>query len=189
MRTDDRALAALDAEVGLPYRDFGRDVALLETGRAGREGAIHRNRAHWQRVTAHGEDGGGDVAHERRCEVGHERRTLPAAVGLLRNRDFVHVLQRAIDRGKVLLDDLLALSRVRAFGLALDGLDRRVARHDPGEREKARLQDGVDPRSETKAGGHLRGVNHVDLELAIDAFAAAHPAAARSRLRQRDTGC
>jgi hypothetical protein len=45
MRADERALVALDAERGIPGRNFQRDVPLLELRRARRPAAIERNRA------------------------------------------------------------------------------------------------------------------------------------------------
>jgi len=40
MRTDEHALAALGAEVGVPHRDFQRDVALFVLRGAERIGAV-----------------------------------------------------------------------------------------------------------------------------------------------------
>lgn len=41
MRTDKRTLAALDADVGIPQRDFGGDVALFPLRSSGRIGAVY----------------------------------------------------------------------------------------------------------------------------------------------------
>ena len=56
MRADKDALAALDAQVGLPDRDFQGDVALLPLGGAGGEGAVHRQGADRQVVALQGND-------------------------------------------------------------------------------------------------------------------------------------
>ena len=77
------------------------------------------------------------------------RTALPAAFA--GTADLVQVRQGAVDRGEVLLDDRLALPRIRFFRRALDRLDRLVARHHARQREEARLQDGVDAGAQAEA--------------------------------------
>ena len=54
--TDDRALAALDAEVGFPDRHVVGDVPLLVARRADRIRPVHRQRADGKRVATHRQD-------------------------------------------------------------------------------------------------------------------------------------
>ena len=62
VRTDHRALVALDAGDRIPHRDLERDVALLPLRRARRERTVHRHRAHRQVVAEAGDDLCGDVS-------------------------------------------------------------------------------------------------------------------------------
>ena len=77
MGADEAAVAALDAEVGVPHGDHVRDVALLVGGRAARIGAVDRQRADRQRVAPAGDHLGGDRADELR-RVGRDDRRQPA---------------------------------------------------------------------------------------------------------------
>ena len=64
MRTDHRALAALDAGRRLPHRDLLRQIAFLVLRGGGGEGAVARHGADRQVVAAAGDDLEEDVAHE-----------------------------------------------------------------------------------------------------------------------------
>ena len=66
VRADQRALVALDAERRVPGRDLERDVALLESRRAGRPAAVERNGADGHEVALVGEQAGGDLLHKLR---------------------------------------------------------------------------------------------------------------------------
>ena len=58
----------------------------------------------------------------------------------------------------------LPLRGVGLFGRLLDRRDRLLARHHPGQGEKASLQDGVGARSETKLRCDLRCIDHVKFQ-------------------------
>ena len=66
VRADEAAVAALDAQVGVPVRDQIGDVALLVGRGAARVGAVHRQRADRQVVAAAGHHLRGDGADELR---------------------------------------------------------------------------------------------------------------------------
>ncbi len=115
VRADDRALAALDAEVGLPDRDLVGDIPLLVSGRAGRIRAVHGKRADGERVAAQLQDRKRHVAHELRCRVRDEGEAHFVAGRLRRNANLMQVRDGAVDRRKVLLDDRLPLSSRTSF--------------------------------------------------------------------------
>ena len=74
VRADEAAVAALDAQVGVPDRDQLRDVALLVGRRAARVRAVHRQRADRQIVAPAGQHLGRDRANELGRMRGHHRR-------------------------------------------------------------------------------------------------------------------
>ncbi len=55
MRADKDTLAALDAQVGFPDRDFQGDIALFPLGGAGGEGAIHGHGRHRDGIAFEGD--------------------------------------------------------------------------------------------------------------------------------------
>jgi hypothetical protein len=162
------ALAALDAEVGFPDRHLVGDVPFLVPGRAGGVRAVHGKRADRKRVATQCEDRRRHIAHEVRRRIRDEREADALARRLRRNANLVQVRYGAVDRGKVLPDDLFALLRVRFFGRALDRFDGLVAGHHARQREETRLQDGVHAGAQAEAGRHARCIDDVELELFFD---------------------
>ena len=71
VRAHDGALAAVDAQVGVPDGDRVGEAALLPPGRPGREGAVDGQGADGQQVALAGQHPGSDVAHEVRGAGGH----------------------------------------------------------------------------------------------------------------------
>ena len=113
VRADEAAVAALDAEVGVPDRDQLGDVALLVGRRAARVGAVDRQRADRQLVAAAGHHLGGDGADElRRVARAPAAAARASAVTPVGHLDPVQPLERAVDRGLVALDDLGAAPAV-----------------------------------------------------------------------------
>jgi hypothetical protein len=168
VRADDRALAALDAEVGVPDRYLVGDIPFLEPGRAGWVRAVHGKRADGKHVAAECEDGRDHVAHEVRRRIRDEREAQALAGRLCRDANLVQVRHGAVDRGKVLLDDRFSLLRVRFFRRALDRLDGLVARHHARQREEAGLQDRVHAGAQAEARRHAGRIDDVELEFLFD---------------------
>ena len=106
VRTHEAAVAALDAEVGIPLRDELGDVPLLVGGGAARVGPVDGKRADGQLVAAAGEHRGRDGANELGSVRGHDLRQAARRGRALRHRDPVETVESAIDRGLVALDDL-----------------------------------------------------------------------------------
>ena len=73
VRADEAAVAALDAQLGVPDRDQVRDVALLVLRRAARIRAVDRQRADRQLVAAAGHHRRGHRAHELGRVLGDDR--------------------------------------------------------------------------------------------------------------------
>ena len=165
VRADEAAVAALDAEIGVPDRDQLRDVALLVGRRAARIGAVHRQRADRQVVAPAGQHLRGDGANELGRVRGDDRRQPAARGHLLGHLDPVQAVQRAVDRGLVALDHLGAAPAVGLGDRRLDPLDRLLARHHAGDGEEAGLQDDVDPSGEADLAGDPAGVDHVQVDV------------------------
>ena len=66
VRADEHAFAALDADVRVPHRHFGREVAFLPVRRAGRKRAVVGQRADRQTIAAARHDFAEHIAHEIR---------------------------------------------------------------------------------------------------------------------------
>ena len=85
VRANHGALAALDADLGIPHRNLQRDVALLPLGGSGGEGAVGRERADRQLVAAVLVDRAQYVALEIGRAGGESRRNFDLAGGLGRH--------------------------------------------------------------------------------------------------------
>ncbi|MBV6467451.1 MAG: hypothetical protein PGMFKBFP_02812 [Anaerolineales bacterium] len=168
VRADEHALAALDAQVGFPDRDFERQVALLPLGGAGREGAVH------------GEGGDGDVvalvvndrAEDFLDERGRVRRDRGPARrlrrDLRRDLDLEQVGDGRVHRVEVLTDDGLAALAVGLLDAAFDLGDGGFARQHAADGEEGRLHDGVHAPAHAGLLGHFVAVDDVEFEFLFD---------------------
>src|SRR5262249_5019535 len=66
VRADQHASAALNTDRRIPDRYFAREISLFELCRAGWIGAVVRQRAHRDAISATGEDFSEHIAHELR---------------------------------------------------------------------------------------------------------------------------
>ena len=168
VRAHDRALAAVDADVGVPDRQLRGQPALLVARGAGREGAVDGQGADGQQVALAGEDAGGDALRRSRA-----RRRAPAdgsrLVEVTRSGhdQLVQLLQGAVDRGEVAVDHLRAAAAVAAHDGIADRGDRLLRREDAGEREEAGLHHGVDAVAQADLAGDAVRVDHVDAQLFV----------------------
>ena len=90
------------------------------------------------------------------------------AVDRRRHPDLVHVGERLVHGGVVLLDDLGALPGVGLLDRLLDLGDGLVGRQHAGDGEEAGLHDGVDAPAHAGLPGHVHRVDHVELQLLLD---------------------
>ena len=168
MRTDHRALVALDAEDLVPDRDLGGNVALLPARGADRERAVHRERRNGKQIALARHHHRGDLAHEIGCRIRDDGRQREARGDLRRHRHFVEVRQRLIDGLEVLLDYGGALLAVRLLHALLDGGDGLVLWQDAGDGKEAGLHHDVD--AALHAGGiyHRERVDEVEADALVD---------------------
>ena len=188
VRADEAAVAALDAEVGVPDGDQLRDVALLVGGGAARVGAVDRQRADRQLVAAAGQHRRGDRADELGRLRRDERRRLAGGRHLLGHLDLVQPLERAVDGGLVALDHLGAAPAVGLGDRVLDPLDRLLARQHSGEGEEAGLQDDVDSPGQADLARDPVGVDRRTRRGACRGSAPGPAGRARPRPRRRVRG-
>src|SRR5207248_5977698 len=133
------AVAALDAQVGVPRGDQVGDVALLEgRGTAGIR-AVHRKRADRKLVATALHHRRGDGADEVGRVCGYRRRPLAGRGDPLGHLDPVQRGQRVVDRGVVAGDHLGAPPGVRLADRRLDRGDGLVPGQYPGDGEETRL--------------------------------------------------
>src|SRR5262245_8045275 len=164
VRTDQHALAALDAERLVPHRDLLGDVALLPPRRSRRIDPVGRNRAHRERVALAGEDGARHASHELGRALGYGRPHRDLAGGLRGDGHLVQMGQGAIDRLPVLSHHGLAALAVAVSDGVLDGRDRFVTRQDTAQREEAGLHDGVDTPAHARFPGYAVAVDDEEAE-------------------------
>ena len=168
VRADDRALAALDADLGVPDGDLAGDGPLFELGGAGRERAVGRQRADGQQVAFAGHERAGDVFDELRGVVGHGGLDLPVARDLVGHRDAHELGERAVDGGVVALDDGRAAASVGLLDRLLDERRGLAGRQRAGELEEAGLHHGVDAVAQARFVGDGVGVDDPELEVLVD---------------------
>ncbi len=128
VRTHQRALVALDADLGVPDRDLEREVPLLPFRRGHRPRAVHGKRADRQQVAFSGQDHRRHLLHEVGSAFRHERRAPVRRGDARRDGNLVQVRQRLIHDLAVPAHDLGAPLAVRLLDRLLDVLDRLVAR-------------------------------------------------------------
>ena len=80
----------------------------------------------------------------------------------------MHVRQRSVNRGKVLLNNRVALLGISLLNRVLDFRNRLFARQNVGNREEARLHDGVDALAHAGFARNFYGVDGVELQLLVD---------------------
>ncbi len=168
VRADHRALAALDADVWIPDRDFVGQVALLPLRRTGGVGAIDGQGADRQLIAFFGDHRAQDLAHEGRCVCRDRGQPFDVAANGRGHLDFVQVFQGVIDRGQVHLDDRFTFAAVGLADRLLDLLDRLIARQHAGDGEEADLHDRVDAAAHPGVARHSVGVDHVEFQLFVD---------------------
>ena len=188
VRADEAAVAALDAQLGVPGRDQIGDVALLVRGRTARVRAVHRQRADRQIVATAGHHLRGDGADELGRVGGHHRRGLAGGGHRLGYLHALQALQRAVDGGVVALHHLGAALAVGLGDRLLDPGDRLLPRQHAGDGEEAGLQDHVDPAREAGLAGDPARVDHVDLEALGEDLLLDRDATARPRRRPGECG-
>ena len=170
VRTDERAVAALDTDVRIPDRNIDRDRALFVLRRARGERAV-RGGEHvfdGEFFAAIAEDFAQDVLDEFRSVAVDARFAMEGGGNFRRNRDFLERVERGVDRLEVLFDDFGTLLAVDLLDTGLNALDTFVDGHEVAELEEAGFHDGVDA---TAHAGVLRdgdGVDDVELQFLGD---------------------
>ena len=168
MRADGHAFCALDADFFVPDRDFHREIAFFVLRRAGRERAVHRERADGQFITFTGGEPAQHVPDELR-RVGRDgREQVAAAIEALGQRHFVQMFECVVHGLEVHGHDFLAFFAVGFLDGIFDGFDGLVARQHAGKREETDLHDGVDASAHAAVARHPGRVNHVKLRLLGD---------------------
>ena len=168
MRANHDALAALDAEILIPYGDDLRDVAFLPLGGGCRERSTGGKSAHRKIVAVAVCDHAEHVANEcwgsgRNCgqdfEVGCD------GCGDLH---LVEVSQGSIDCVKILLYYCVAALAVGLLDVLLDLLDGLFARQYSADGEEACLHDGVDAVAHSGIPRNFVSIDHEEPELLLD---------------------
>ena len=168
MRAHHHALAALDAEVFVPHRDFESDVALLPHRGAGRECPVDRQLRNRERIAVAGDDRSEHVLHKLGRGFRNRAAHIEPAGDGVGNRHLVHMVERRVHGGVVLPNHRFAALAVSLVNRLLDLRDRFLARQDAGDREEAGLHDRVDALAHAGVLGDLVAVDHIELQLFLD---------------------
>ena len=167
MGTDQHTFAALYTDIRIPDRNLKRQISFLPACRSDRVGAIHRKRAHGQRITPTREDWPQHSAHKFRGRCRHWRWD-PAAPGhvadplfriFLGNGDIMETTHRPIDRIEVHSHHIGPFARIGPFDRFFDCVDRLLAGQHTGQAEEAGLHHGVDPTAHAALARHAVRVN------------------------------
>ena len=108
MGADQRALGAVDADLGVPDGDLGRDGTLLPAAGPGGEGPVHGQGADRQAVALPRQHRRGHPLHEGRGLGRHQREAGPAADAPRRDGDLREAGESGVDRRQVPGDDDVA---------------------------------------------------------------------------------
>ena len=159
MRTDETAVAALDARIRIPARHALGDPPLLVCRSTAGERAVDRQRTHRQGVATPGHHRGGHSLHELGGTRWDHGRRLSLSGDGIGHRDLVERGQGGIDGFLVTADHLVTAPPVCLSDRALDLLDRLGVREHPGDGEEAGLQNGVGPAGQAGGAGYGVGVD------------------------------
>ena len=173
MRAHGGALAALDTGfagfglLGLPDRNFQRQVALFILGGAAGEGAVHRHFGNLHAVAFANDNLAEHVAHKVGGTGGQGGGQLVAGDGGAQGH-FVQVGQGGIHSLDVLGHHFVTLLAVGLLDGFLNVADGFIGRNHTGEVEEAGLHDHVDAAAHARGLGHLEGINAVHLDVLVD---------------------
>ena len=173
MGADIGAVVALDALGGIPGGDVHRDTALLVSGGAQLELAVHvlDESGDGQRVAVHlvhGIQDGLDLLHQ--LGLAGEDGGISHILCIGPVGGHVELLVRSgtgIDGLVVHVHDVLALLQVGVGGSVLHVLDSLSLGHHLGQREEGRLQNGVGALAHADLGSQVDGVDGVDLDVVL----------------------
>ena len=156
------ALAALDADIGIPDGDELGDIAFFPLGGGARIGAVAGQGADGQIVPFLDQHLAFHLAHELGSRSGNRRQATDGTVGLA-NIDLKQVLQGAVHCVQVHLNDLLPLLAVGLDDRLFDLRDRLFPRQHPRQGKEASLHHRVDASAHAVVAGYLVGIDGVDL--------------------------
>ncbi len=172
MGTDHDAFAALDADIGIPHRNFLGNVAFLPLRGTAGIGAVAGQSADRNLVSLAGNHLANHIPDKGRGRV---RNWL---VGLIQTRQhfvgqigivhLIQMLQGLIDRLNVHLHDLFALLTVGLADGLLNLLDRFLAGQHTRYGKETNLHHRVDPAAHASLFGHLVGIDHIEPDLLLD---------------------
>src|SRR5262245_37655523 len=170
VRTHGHALAALDAQIRFPNRNFKRDIALLPTSRADGIGSVHGKSTNRKAVPFACDDRSCDLMNKFWRAERHDRRKVKGAGYRCCHIDLMKVLERRVYGFVVLSQHRLAAFAVSFLYRLLDFLNRFLARQNIADREEARLHNRVYANAHPGLPGNLIGVNDVEFEILFDDF-------------------
>ena len=166
VRADERALAALDADGRIPNRNFGRDAAFFILSGTGRPGTVDNfaESGYRQLVAAVGNQFGRQFLDELRSVGRNRRLTMESRGNRRRILYLVQVGKRSVNRGKVLLNDGVALLAVGFLNRVFNLRNRLVFRQNVGNGEETGLHNRIDALSHAGFAGNFNRVDAVEVQ-------------------------
>ena len=161
MRADDHAFIALDAERGIPDRDFQGEIAFFPLARSCWPDPIGGEGAHRQLVAASGQEGSGDSSHKLRSLNRNREWPRPSRSDGFGNNDLLDPGDRLIHGVPVPLDQVGAFAGITFLDRTFDFRDCLIKRKDIAQRKVGDLHDRVDAGAHA---GFLRDAVGVDDE-------------------------
>ena len=163
MRTDEHALATLDANLRIPHRNFRGKIAFLPTRGVRWERAIARHRAHGQSVATACRNRPQHIAHKGRRLCRHRRTNRDPALDVVGHFHFKQIREGRVHRRDVHLHDLFALLAVGFLDGILDRHDGFFTWQHARNGKEARLHHGVNARPHARRPRHRQRINREHL--------------------------
>ena len=167
VRTDQRTAAALDAGFRIPLGYLHGDVAFLPLRRRGRPTTVVGELGNRDVLAVAFHHLGGDGLDKVRGLGRYGGRHFVAG-HLFRHLDLDDVLNGAVHRAVVHLDDLVALDAVGLLDGVLDRLDCLFLADDAGDGEEGGLHDHVDAGAQAEGQAEFDRIDDVELDLLLD---------------------
>ncbi len=162
---DKDAVAALDADIGVPDRDLAGDIPLLEAAGGGGVSTIHRQHGDRDQIATPGQHLAGDALDKLAATRRQWQRIVADLLVTGRNCHLAQVSQGIVHRREVARHHLGPLAGITLLYALLDQRNRLVPWQHPGQREEAGLHYGVDAIAHAVLLGHPIPIDAVELDI------------------------
>ncbi|MOA08487.1 hypothetical protein D3C78_1282590 [compost metagenome] len=162
---DKDAVAALNADIGVPDGDLAGDIPLLEAAGGGGVSTIHRQHGDGDKIAAPRQHFTSDALDKVAAARRQWQRIVADLLVTGRDHHLTQVSQGIVHRREVARHHLGPLAGIALLYALLDQRNRLVPRQDPGQGEEAGLHYGVDAIAHAVLLGHPIPIDAVELDI------------------------